>query len=273
VTEPRKHADRGPRFDWMQQTVREDPEDVWETLAGTLGADVETGRGLNGYHASKALIRRGETLAKVLYGGPNGWPNVIASGPATDDVAPVLAGAWDRVEVTRMDSAQDFDAEGGYDRVRAQLVELHEKAGISKYELDSTKKGIRSRTIYLGSPSSRVRVRLYEKGLFEHQLGHSEASPTWFRAEVQIRPKGQPAREQAAQLDAVAAWGLSKWTQQVASAVLGADVERVTMQQRRDPDYARAMHFLSKQFSPTLRRAMEVEGDWDAVGRLLGVIP
>jgi hypothetical protein len=256
----------------MQQTIREDPQDVWRTLADTLGAELEPGRGLNGYHHSQAVIRAGETLAKVHYGGPNGWPNVITSGAATDDVAPVLAGAWDRAEVTRMDSAQDFDAAGGYDRVRAQLVALHENSRVAKYEIESTKNGVRSRTIYLGAPTSRVRVRAYEKGLAEHQDGHPDASPTWFRVELQIRPKGQPAREQAAQLDAVAAWGLSRWTQQVASAVIGAEVDRVTMQLRRDPDYARALHFLGKQFSPTLRRAIEVEGGWDAVGRLLGVI-
>jgi hypothetical protein len=240
-------------------------------LAGTLGAELEPGRGLNGYHNSMIVKRDGETLARVLYGGPNGWPNVVASGAATDDVDPVMRTAWDRREVTRMDTAQDFDQLGGYDSVRAVLVDLHERSGISKFEIESTKNGVRSRTIYLGSPSSRVRVRLYEKGMFEHQLGNEEASLGWFRLEAQIRPTGD-ARVAAAQLDASEAWGFSRWTRELAQLTMGLDVERVSMQLKRDPDYARAIDALRRQYSATLESAMKVEGSWDAVGRLLGVI-
>lgn len=261
-----------PRFDWMQNTIREDPEEVYEVLAGLLDADLEEGRGLNGYHRSMAVTRRGETLARVLFGGPNGWPNVVTSGAATDDVEPVMRDAWDRREVTRMDSAQDFDHEGGYDVVREVLVDLHERSRVAKFEIESTRNGIRSRTTYLGSPSSRVRVRLYEKGMFEHQLGNAEASSTWFRLEAQIRPTGQHARMQAATLDAASAWGSSRWTTEIAGSVMGLEVEQVTMQLKREPDYVRAMHALERQYGPTLRKAIEVEGGWDAVGRLLGVV-
>ena len=227
--EPRKINDLGPRFDWMQKTIHEDPQEIFDVLAGTLGAELEPGRGLNGYHNSMIVKRDEETLARVLYGGPNGWPNVVASGAATDDVDPVIRAAWDRQEVTRMDTAQDFDQVGGYDSVRSVLVELHERSGISKFEIESTKNGVRSRTIYLGSPSSRVRVRLYEKGMFEHQLGNEDASWGWFRLEAQIRPTGD-ARVTAAQLNASEAWGFSRWTRELAQLTMGLDVERVSMQ-------------------------------------------
>ena len=88
---PSKQAEVGPRFDWMQKTIPEDPAEVYDVLAGTLGAELVPGRGFNGYHRSMAISRDGETLAKVLYGGPNGWPNVITSGAVTDEVEPVLA--------------------------------------------------------------------------------------------------------------------------------------------------------------------------------------
>lgn len=260
-----------PRFDWMQATVMEDPEEVYEVLAGLLDGELTPGRGLNGYHRSMAVARDGETLARVLFGGPNGWPNVIASGAATDDVEPALRSAWDRREVTRMDSAQDFDQEGGYDRLRALMVDLHERSRIAKYEIESVKAGVRSRTIYLGSPSSRVRVRLYEKGCFEQQMGNAEASAGWVRLEAQIRPTGQDARQRAAELTAAEAWGFSKWTLELGQLAMGLDVEPVTMQLRRDPDYARAMRALERQYSATLREAVRHEGSWEAVGRLLGV--
>ena len=255
----------------MQTTVHEDPKEIFDTLEGTLGGDLEPGRGLNGYERSMIVKRDGETLAKVFYGGFNGWPNVLASGAATDDVAPVVRGAWPAHEVTRMDSAQDFVSEGGYDTVRAELVAIHEKAGLSKREIESTVQGVRSRTIYLGSPSSRVQVRLYEKGMFEHQRGNADADPAWFRLEAQIRPTG-PARAAAAELDAAEAWGCSPWTRELAAVVMGLNVDRVTMQLKREPDYMRAMRALEQQYAATLKKALTVEGSWDAVGRLLGVL-
>ena len=261
-----------PRFDWMQKTIPEDPAEVYEVLAGTLGAELVPGRGFNGYHRSMAVSRGGETLAKVLYGGPNGWPNVVTSGAVTDDVEPVLRDAWDRQQVTRMDSAQDFDSEGGYDRVRAVLVDLHERTRLTKMEVESVKLGVRSRTTYLGSPTSRVRVRLYEKGMFEHQLGNEDASTGWFRLELQVRPTGQDARLRAAHLDASEAWGFSRWSQELAELVMGLDVDQVTMQVKREPDYMRAVRALRRQYSATLEAALEVEGSWDAVGRLIGVV-
>ena len=260
-----------PRFDWMQKTIPEDPAEIYEVLAGTLGAELIPGRGLNGYHRSMAVERDGETLARVMFGGPNGWPNVVTSGAATDDVEPVLRDAWDRQEVTRMDSAQDFDSEGGYDRVRGLLVDLHERSRLSKYEMESTKLGIRSRTTYLGSPTSRVRVRLYEKGMFEHQLGNVDQSMTWFRLELQVRPTGQPARLRAAEVDASDAWGFSRWSQELAAGVMGLEVDQVTMQLKREPDYTRAIRALQRQYGATLEKALQLEGSWDAVGRLLGV--
>lgn len=268
---PRKIHDLGPRFDWMQKTIHEDPKEVFDVLAGTLGAELEPARGINGYHNSMILKRREETLARVLYGGPNGWPNVITSGAATDDVEPVMRSAWDRQEVTRMDSAQDFEQVAGYDSVRDLMVELHERSGLSKYEIESTKMGVRSRTIYLGSPSSRVRVRLYEKGMFEQQQGNADASAGWFRLEAQIRPTGQ-ARFTAAALDASEVWGFSRWTRELAQLTMGLDVERVTMQLRRDPDHERAMQSMIRQYGPTLEAELRLLGSWDAVGRRIGVL-
>jgi hypothetical protein len=269
--EPRKINDVGPRFDWMQKTIHEDPAEVFEVLAGTLGTDLEPARGLNGYHRSMILKRQGETLARVNYGGPNGWPNVVTSGPATDDVEPVMRTLWDRQEVTRMDSAQDFDQLGGYDELHTVMVELADRFGLSKFEIESTKRGVRSRTAYLGSPSSPVRVRLYEKGMFEHQLGNDQASAGWFRLEAQIRPRKE-VRHTAAVMDASEAWGFSRWTRELASVAMNLDVQPVRMQQKRDPDYLRALDALRKQYTATLETAMLHEGSWDAVGKLLGVV-
>lgn len=257
-----------PRFDWMQATIKDDPEHLWELLAGTLGGEVEEARGLNGYTASRLVKRRGETLARVLYGGRNGAPHVIATGAASDDVVPVLRTAWPVHEVTRMDTAQDFDEVGGYDRIRALMEATAESSGITITSIESTRNGVRSRTTYVGAPSSRVRVRLYEKGLFEMQEGRA-ASPGWFRMESQIRPTGHDARLRSAAMGPDEAWGFARWTRDLAREAMGLDVEPITMQQRREPDYMRAIRALVRSYGPTLSRAVEVEGSLDAVIDLL----
>lgn len=260
-----------PRFDWMQATIRDDVEVIVDTLESALYGTVEKAGGLNGYRESRIVKRNEETLARVLFGG-NGNPHLIASGAATDEVVPVLRAGWPGVhEVTRMDTAQDFIQEGGYDRLHAVMIALAESNKLTVTEIESLRNGIRSRTLYLGAPSSRVRVRLYEKGQFERQQGRGDSPENWVRLEAQIRPTGSMARNRASELDALESWGLSQWTRDLARQAMGADVEPVTMQLKREPDYMRTMRLLERQYGATLTRALEVEGSWDAVGRLLGV--
>lgn len=263
----------GPRFDWMQATVREDAETVAHVLGSTLGAgELDTGKGLHGYAASYLVKRRGETLARVLWGGKNGNPHVIASSAATDEVLPVVRAAWAGHHlVTRLDSAQDFDAPDAFVQLRALMLAQAERSRLSVQEVQSTVNGVLSRTVYLGSPSSRVRVRLYEKGQMMRQQG-GEAPEGWVRLEAQLRPDSPAAREAATDLDPLGAWGLSSWTRDLAAAAFGADVPRVHMQVKREPDYARALFYLERQYGDILRRALAVEGSWDAVGRLVGVL-
>lgn len=258
----------------MQATVREDASTVAEVIGSTLGAaDIETARGLNGYAASYLVKRRGETLARVLWGGRNGNPHVIATSAATDEVLPVVRAAWHGAHhVTRLDSAQDFDAPDGFDVLRAVMLDQAAESRLSVQEVQSTVNGVLSRTVYLGAPSSRVRVRLYEKGQMIRQQG-GDASSGWVRMEAQLRPDSPAAREAATDLDPLGAWGLSAWTRALARDAFGADVSRVHMRIKREPDYARALHYLERQYGDTLRRALDVEGSWDAVGRLIGVLP
>lgn len=252
----------------MQATVSEDPSELFDVLAGTLGADLEAARGLNGYDRSQLVKRDGETLARVLYGGSNGAPHIIATGAASDDVVPVIRTAWPSHEVTRMDTAQDFSREGGYDEVAELMEAMSLTTRLTLTKLESVRNGVRSRTLYLGAPSSRVRVRLYEKGCFEQQQGH-EADADWFRLEAQIRPTGKPARQHAAGIDAGEAWGMARWTRELAASTMGLDVAPITMQVRREADYMRAIRNLARQYGPTIAKAVEVEGSWDAVGALL----
>ena len=78
--------------------------------------------------------------------------------------------------------------------------------------------------------------------------------------------------ERAAELDATEAWGQSPLLRRLAAEVMHLDVKPVKLQLKREPDYMRALHYLVKQYGPTLETAMFEEGSWEAVGRLLGVV-
>lgn len=262
-----------PRWDWMQETIREDPGEIAEVLAGTLGGELESGRGMNGYERSSAVVREGETLARVAFGGANGWPNVVASGPAAEDVTPVLREAWPGLRATtRFDSANDFDDARAFDLLSGLLRSEHERTGMYLDERQSVRRGVLSRTVYLGAPGSRVRIRCYEKGNKERQEGNGDASATWVRLEAQVRPDGQEARAAASWLSPAEAWGFSPTLRKIAAEALGLEVASVRMQVKRDPDYARAVEALRRQYGATLSKALAVEGSWEAVGRMLGMV-
>lgn len=261
-----------PRWDWMQETVREDPGLIAEVLAGTLGAELQSGRGMNGYERSSAVVRDGETLARVAFGGANGWPNVIATGPSAEDVTPVLREAWPELRATtRFDSANDFDEAGAFDVLAGMLRAEAARTGMFINEMSSVRNGVQSRTVYLGAPGSRVRIRLYEKGRFEQQQGR-EASEHWARLEAQVRPSTREARAAASQMSSTDAWGFSPTLRKLAQEALGLTVLPVRMRAHREPDYARSIEQCGMQYRAVLARALEVEGSWEAVGRLLGVV-
>lgn len=89
--------------------------------------------------------------------------------------------------VTRVDSCADFDVPGAFEALLGPSTEVKKERRIMGGKAgdwdDFPEKG---RTLYLGSQSSPVRMRLYEKGL-QPEYAHLER-PNWARIEVQVRP-------------------------------------------------------------------------------------
>ena len=86
-----------------------------------------------------------------------------------------------------MDACADFDAPGAFEALLAPSIEVKKERRIMGGKAgdwdDFPEKG---RTLYLGSQSSPVRMRLYEKGL-QPEYAHLNR-PNWARIEVQVRP-------------------------------------------------------------------------------------
>jgi len=187
------------KFDWYQTTVRaKDPQAsglVSYLLRAFDLSDYVPGRGLNGYHHGAKVVRGSETLATLSWGGQPGI-NVHASA----ENAPILAQAVRdftheaRIKhtPTRLDAALDWVEKGLFDTLATRLIDFALAEGLALDKRGDWDRGI-GRTLYLGSRTSAIYVRLYEKG---HEQGFNPFHPLyyWVRFEAEIKPKGA-ARE------------------------------------------------------------------------------
>jgi hypothetical protein len=268
-------------FDWYAATVRVHSALVLQQLSETLGVELrELSKGLNGYTNQVELRRDGEVIGKVLYGGNGGSPHVFASGSNADELAQVLRRLWpDHHAVSRCDVAIDFDGSGTWDRLEAFARTFAQEQGIktSVYGDWITPGSPDGRTLYLGSRKSAVFLRIYEKGKQLRGLAlESGRDPEGFsedlvRVEIQVRPE-KDSRHIAAQMDPVAAYGFSRWSQTFASDLFGLDLERVSIKHVRDSDDDRALAFMRRQYGAVLERVVleQFGGSWEAFGASLG---
>lgn len=263
------------RFDWYQATIPEKPIVLIEEFLRQLapGGEVLEGRGLHNYHQGfRILDSAGHEVAQVLAGGKNGDPNAKASGPATDAFVRVVRECWPVHRVTRVDSCADMVQEGAYDTLEATCRAVARDAGVKGRAIvpDDPADG---RTYYLGSNSSDVRTRLYDKTAEQRrslpESRHSEVPEYWARLESQVRPRKE-SKAVFASLSPAQVWGAAGWSAELARRVFSLNVERVMMQSARETDHERAWRFMLQQYGGTLYQAFRDLGSWDCVGRTIG---
>lgn len=220
-------------------------------LDGTVAVP---GKGLQGWQQSvRVFDGQGFQVGQVYFGGTRTDVHVVSTSAAAHDVRPRVAGLFgartSRVD-TRVDTLLPFEALE--DRLRtaagqkATLRAIHsEKAGKST-----------GRTLYVGSPTSQVQVRLYEK----HLESPGQYVDGTNRVEVQLRP---PSRAKAD----VSTWSpaetfcASELTRRVAG-LLGQDVAHpATMQKTRGtPDLERTLAAMAHQYGPGVERWLQATG-------------
>lgn len=275
------------RFDWYAATIMDRPAHLIEVLAARLGGVVVFGKPLHGY-AEAAIIRSGDrTLATVLHGGAFPWPHAFASSDETDRFVEVVRDLWPNDHnVTRMDAALDFDDGPGTFKALLDLcVNLAAGERVDGDERKrATKVSVRNvgdwtfatggRTLYLGSTSSAVQARLYEKGIQLRQdaavrgVPRDDISQDLTRLEVQVRPDG-PARRRAAHATPEQAFGYAEWARELLRRVNGSGVEPVHIRERRLSDHERAMRWMVKQYRDHIVHAADLAGGWTALGLAL----
>ena len=115
------------------------------------------------------------------------------------------------------------------------------------------------RTLYLGSATSAIMGRIYEKG---KQL---DCGVEWVRAELQIRPKKE-AKSFVSLMSPRDEWGLSKWSHAMSVELGNSDLERVSAVVYHQSDHDRAYRFMLKQYAKVFQQMNACHGSPEAVG-------
>jgi hypothetical protein len=240
-------------------------------LAALFGGDLETrqGRGFHQFgHRLAFTDTSGTEVGSVQWGGTQGDRSMLeVKGERSPEVAERLRSLYPH-RVTRVDACADFDAPGAFDGLLATVMTVkgkHRIWGERRGDWDQPEKG---RTMALGAKSSPTTFRLYEKGK-QPEYAHL-ARVDWVRAEVQVRPQ-KDAKGAFAGVQPRDVWGASRWTREIAAAVLNEHVDpHPAGTVWRKTDLERKLDAMCRQYGPTLLELVEVCGSWECAGLTLG---
>lgn len=263
------------RFDAYTATMRgPKPDDLAQLLFDQVGIGGRWAKG-RGFHQFgerlAAKTQEGHEVGAISYGGKHGELLMIeVKGEHSPALVEALRARFEH-KVTRVDSCADFDAPGAFEALLGPSIEVKKDRRIMGGKAgdwdDFPEKG---RTLYLGSQSSPVRMRLYEKGL-QPEYAHLQR-PNWARIEVQVRP-AKEAKEAFASLAPIEVWGAARWTRDIAGRVLEQHVDphpagtvyRLTARET-------ALRWMCKQYGQHLASLAQDLGGWDCVGLTLSEI-
>ena len=264
------------KFDWWQATISLEGWSSWDKELGEeVGAehnfirwlkeqiafcDVTQGGGSNSYER-RATFRRGDSvICTVQWGGVNPDPNITATGDNAPMVRAIIMAKFPTGRISRVDSA--FDSMSGTENflwATAWAEDRAKRAGINTTWIRNSDPS-KGDTLYIGSKSSRVQIRIYEKG---KQMGYKAGE--WWRAEVQLRPDTK-GKERAYHESAGALWAASRVTRDLWAFLGGEKLVASGFQEKnevKDLD-TRAAH-LVKQYGNLLKELLEEKANGSAV--------
>lgn len=271
--------------DWYQATISDNYQNVMGYISNNLNGKWKAATsGQMGYENRLWFNDNFDiTVATLLFGSKNPNqqnPHLYSSAQNAQDVMNLLRLVYpnDHV-VTRIDVAEDMNEDGLFDELQGRLMAIANKERLKTSVAGDwlTQNAPDGRTMYLGSPKSSMRVRLYEKG---KQLANemyiskgfqppSDFPINWVRLEAQCRPQKQQ-RISAATAELTDIWGFSKWTQTVADDVLKLSVPRVKADVWHKSNDEQVFEWVARQYGNFFVRQFEKYGSWSDVGTEIG---
>lgn len=263
------------RFDAYTATTKAArPDDLISLLVGQVGKEATT-KGGRGFHTfgERISVRdaSGSEFGSVSFGGAQADRVMFeVKGETTPGAVEAFRGSFEH-RVTRVDACADFDAPGAFEALLKPCIDVKrehklrgEKAG--DWE-DFPEFG---RTLYIGSPKSAVKARMYEKGKQPEYL-HLDR-PEWCRLEIQVRPE-KDAKQSFSTLSPSEVWGASKWSRDLAARVLQEHIDpHPAGSTYRVSEREKAVNWMCKQYGQHLVGLAADLGGWDVLGLTLGEV-
>lgn len=261
------------RFDAYSATTTEAKATELVDLLRSCAAGPVTLVAGKGFHSFGERLsckdESGAEYGSVSWGGRQGSRCMIEIKGEQTPAAVVALRERYYHRVTRADSCADFDGPGTFDRLLGPCLAIK-----SKHRLKGAKFGDwedfpeDGRTLYLGAPSSAVRLRLYEKGK-QPEYRHL-SRPEWVRMEIQARP-AKEAKAAFNRLSAYDVWGASTWSRELAAELLQAHIDphpagTVYKHTQRES----ALRWACKQYGSHLVSLRDDLGSWECVGLTIG---
>lgn len=257
------------RFDAYTATATgRKPEDLLG-LAWKVGDNVKRGKGRHTFGERLWIEDEwGGEVATVQWGGRQGDRVMLeVKGERTPGTVDLLRQSTPH-RVTRADACVDFERPGAWESLLMAVQDVKQRHDLWGEPRGDWTKPELGRSMYLGSPKSAVRARLYEKGKqpqYRH-LGRFDL----VRLEVQVRP-AKEAKDQYSTLSAREVWGASKWTRDLAAMAIDEQIApHPASSVTRRPDLEERLSWIARQAGPTLLELLQDCGSWECVGLTLG---
>jgi len=251
-------------WDWSS-TTHVGYAGVVDDLLSALGAETcMIGKGLQGWSQSIAAYDAGGyKTGAVYFGGGREDVHVVSSSHQADDARRAVVGIGE-ARTARVDTRVDTLTPFGELRSLCEAVAGPQ----TKVTYMESRVGDQSagRTLYVGSPTSSVRVRLYEKWLESPGL-YVEGTN---RVEVQLRPPSR-AKEKVSAWTPAETFCASKLTRRLADALGAAVASPGTLQKAKGtPDLEQTLEAMGDQYGNAVRRWLHQSGG--DVGAVLGYL-
>lgn len=244
-------------WDWTA-TTHEGRVGIVDDFIDVLGATLALpGKGIHGWSESvQCFDREGYQVGAVYFGGGRDDVHVLATSDAADSARRAVVG-MDRARTSRVDTRVDtlvpfedlerlcWDVAGTYGTRITRMESWDGKTG----------EGM-GRTVYLGAPTSAIRVRLYEKWL----QAPGEYPDGTNRVEVQLRPASK-VKERVSGWTPRETFCASKVTTDLAK-LLGDDAARAGSLhvKRPTPTLEQTLQAMADQYGNGVARWLEHSG-------------
>lgn len=265
-------------FDWYQATIPAPTDDVIEAcILVAENTQLQHSKGLHGYGTRTVLMSDGVVLGHVMHGGTHAYPHAQFTGEAAQAGAELIRAAFPEHYVSRLDAREDFADADAFDKMLPVLLGAAQRHRVKVDTRGDHLLRREARTVYLGAPSSAVRLRQYDKAAELRSKFASdpkrlaEVPEHLTRLEAQVRPQTAAAKLQFASIEPLSVMGSSAWLREVWQQVAGLQVQPVQVGKGwRQSDDDRAYSYLLAQYGGLLERIKNDLGSWACVGQQIG---